>query len=114
MKRFLAVLALFSALALAAPGDRELAFDNATLTLTKGPCNIGQILAEVNPQHRKHLKGGTVQYKTGRVAKLCYMEQDGVVGLRDEDGFQTIIPAEAFEPVGKPKAQPAPKGSVAI
>lgn len=109
MKRKLAALFVLFALAFpvsAAKPDRIVEFHDATLVLQDKPCEIGAILASVEPKLRKNIKGGMVVPKEGDVKpfKLCYVEQkttegQAIIGIVDEYGNGGAIEAEAAVPV---------------
>lgn len=113
MKRFLAVLLLAPTLALAAP-DRIVTFPNATLRLhADKPCEIGLIIQKTPVEYRKLLRAGVVIYPDGKKIKLCYIESDGFIGAKDEEGSFGVFPSSEAVPENQPKKKPAPKGRVA-
>lgn len=84
---------------------RMVKLQNGHLLLENKPCEIGTILAGVNPETRAKLKGGIVYIKDLDVSmKICYLDTGQWIGVMDEIGGQLLIPAEVFNPVkAKPK-----------
>jgi len=98
---------LIAPLLLAAPAktpDRTVEFADATLLFQDKPCEIGAVLASVEPSERAKVKGGMVvpKYEGANPHKLCYveLEHEGqkYVALVDEVGNSGAIMLEDLIP----------------
>lgn len=107
------MLCVLAAPVWSAKPDRIVEFPDATLLLQDKPCEIGLLLAQVEPQHRHKLRGGAVLPKAdGAVPhKLCYVEQktkEGVdiLSVIDEYGNGAAMRADEAIPLEPPLAHP--------
>ena len=86
--------------------DRSLQLQDAVVTLQDKACQVGVILAAVAPEVRKALKHGTVVVTEGKnktALQLCWIEDNGLVFMMDENGYSPVIPSSAFEAPLPPK-----------
>lgn len=84
--------------------DRVLILQDVALVLQNKKCESGAILAQADPSIRPLLKGGFVQPHAPGAEKvrLCYLEDDGQIGIVDEQGRSGVFPSTIFAPA-KPK-----------
>lgn len=107
-------LMAFSSMALAIP--RQIIFSDAVVVLYDSPCEIGWVIAEIVkiPELNKiksEFKHAEVTLKSGTKLKACYLEADDAIGIRDERGGATLVPADVALPLPLPKRHQSTTGS---
>lgn len=102
MKNLIAVLALVSGAAIAAPVEYEIRFSKGVVRLTDKPCTEAKVASQIKPEYQAQFRAGTIVWE-GVKLSLCWVidpSDPTHVFLIDETGDRGTLPIAAFKPVG--------------